>query len=178
MGLKGDMGVPGQSGNNGSNGETGPTGSQGIQGPTGNVSITDGSNIVVDCINNQIINGQKTFIDIVNFINYTPQSNILPTEYNDLANKSYVDSLIGAKQGTGLYLYLNQSQSSDITGFKSISTTCNTVSGYSTITTSSLGNNLIEKFITPVNIPYNYGSSIKEGLYTLYMHMCHQIVME
>jgi hypothetical protein len=73
---------------------------------------------------------------------------------NDLANKGYVDAIVGNYSGAGLNLFLNSSQPSlNVAGASILSTTVS-AAALQTVTTTALGvNTLVASFATTAGFP-------------------------
>ncbi len=111
--------------------------------------------------------GTKTFTGQVSFESYAPHCDTLATFGNDLCTKAYVDAVVNSNTGSGLIFYLDQSMTSDITAYKTLTTTYYYGEPTVYLTTPSLGTNLISGFITDDTIPYVFGSPIAAGLFTV-----------
>ena len=130
------------------------------------VSITSSKTALISDV---IDAGNGTFTNQVSFSNFAPHSETLPTQYNDLTTKQYVDNLVGTNSGTGLLMYLNYSVSSGISTYKQLANQYSLLAS-TTNTTPSLGTNLVAGFITDSNIPYIYGGTISAGIFNLNLY--------
>jgi len=99
----------------------------------------------------------------------------IPTYGNDATNKGYVDHLIGNYSGSGINLYMNNSQPSDIDGYRVLSNLISSATTTSVIETQALSvspatETFIRSFVTPVGYPGT--TTIPIGLWnmSLYAH--------
>ena len=130
----------------------------------GNLQQSQG---LVTISGDETITGSKTFNNQVLFESFAPHCDTLATYGNDLTTKAYVDALVGSNTGSGLIFYLDQSLTSDITAYKTLTTTYYYDEPTVYLTTPSLGSNNISGFITDATIPYVYGSPISAGLFSM-----------